>query len=116
MRGYQELVKHLQACTKQILKQMQRSSSTIEEYLDLCSRYESFKFDKLEEVELFYLMTRKHYLCKSFAAELAVKLENNKFSRTGTLSATSSGSSDGGVPARVSSPTMGSSFQNLSLH
>jgi hypothetical protein len=127
MKGYEALVKHVQGCVKFLLKEMQRKSQSISEYSELCSRYETFQFDKLEEVELFYLMMKKHYLCKSFAAELSVKLESNKFAKTNTnsLSATSSlgpvsssnsgASTSSSVPSRTSSPTMSSSYQNLSL-
>jgi len=46
--------------------------------VQFCSRYEEFEFHKLEEVELDYILLKKHYLGKAFAKEFAVKLDNNK--------------------------------------
>ena len=47
--------------------------------MNMCSNYEAYGFYKLEEVEYFYIVTKKHYLAKVFSEELATKLENNKY-------------------------------------
>ena len=49
--------------------------------MQLCSRYEEFEFQKLEEVEHHYLLCKKQYLGKAFAKEFAIKLENNKIAK-----------------------------------
>ena len=97
---------------KFLLKQMSRNSQSMNEYIEQCSLYESFQFQKLEEVELFYLMMRKHYLSKAFAHELSVKVENNKFARSSfgntlgpvSSSGSASTSASSNPPSRVSSP------------
>ena len=50
-------------------------------YTSLCQSYEAYEFHKVQEIEYFYQITKKHYLAKIFAHELATKLENNKFSK-----------------------------------
>jgi hypothetical protein len=44
--------------------------------------YEAYEFHKLEEVEYFYLVTKKYYFGKAFSRELGTKLENNKFTKS----------------------------------
>ena len=72
---------------------MQRSSQTVQDYMNLCTQYEMCQFHKIQELEYFYLITKKYYLGKAFTHELATKLENNKFNR---VSNCSNGSSSNG--------------------
>lgn len=65
-----------------LLKQMQRRSNSVDEYIELCTKYETYEFQKLQEVELYYMQMKKYYLSKSFSKELSVKLENNRFTST----------------------------------
>ncbi|CDW75624.1 UNKNOWN [Stylonychia lemnae] len=44
--------------------------------------YETSEFHKIQELEYYYVLTKKHYLAKAFSNELATKLENNKFTKT----------------------------------
>ena len=45
----------------------------------MCSQYEYTQFHKIQELEQFYLATKKYYMEKAFADELIVKLENSKY-------------------------------------
>jgi hypothetical protein len=62
-----------------LLKAFQRASATVADFQERCALYESFQFQNIQELEYFYLHTKKHYLAKAFAHEFATKLENNKF-------------------------------------
>jgi hypothetical protein len=42
-----------------------------------CEHYESFEFHKIQELENFYVVVKKHYLAKAFSKEFSIKLENN---------------------------------------
>jgi hypothetical protein len=68
----------MKASVKKLLSQMQKKSFSIKDFIDYCTRYEDYSFHKLQEVEHYYILMKKHYLGKTFARELAVKLENNK--------------------------------------
>ena len=90
-------------CTRQLLKEMQVASHTIQDYVSLTEQYEACHFHSLEEVEYDYLNLRKHYLGKALSLELAHKLENNSLTRP-----CFSGS---GQQQQLSSP-----YSNLSLN
>ena len=78
MKNYDQLVVQMKASVKKLLSQMQKKSFSIKDFIDYCTRYEDYSFHKLQEVEHYYILMKKHYLGKTFARELAVKLENNK--------------------------------------
>ncbi len=107
-------------------------SSQVQEYINFCNRYEEYQFHKLQEVEYYYLSQKKHYLGKTFAAEFAQKLENNKFTRQNfeetSLSAVSTSEStetknNSNEPNQISSPTyltttksIGECYKDLNLN
>jgi hypothetical protein len=95
MKNYEALVGHLKTSVKKLLSQMQKKANSVEEYIQLCTRYEEFEFQKLEEVEHDYILYKKYYLGKAFAKEFAIKLDNNKIAKhaQGGLSQTPSNSS-----------------------
>jgi len=76
---YEDLVNHMKGCVRLLLKKFQCASQSVNEYMELCAKYEAYQFHKLQEVEHFYLLKKKHYLAKTFSKEFAVKLENNMF-------------------------------------
>ncbi len=50
--------------------------------MDICAKYEEHEFQKLQEVDYFYLKRKKHYLALAFASEFSVKIENNKYANS----------------------------------
>jgi hypothetical protein len=69
-------------CVRELLKEMQVSSTNTSDFVSLTEQYEAYNYHSLEEVEYDYLNLRKHYLGKAFSVELAHKLENNTLART----------------------------------
>lgn len=81
MKNYEEISYKMKVSVKSMLSKMYKKTNSIKEFFKYCTRYEEFGFQKLQEIEHDYIIYKKYYLCKAFAREFAIKLENNKLAK-----------------------------------